>query len=96
VQTFTFPSGDTVELPDGVPLCQQPASPDTHCLAYNRAVAIYKTRREVAEREQYLRDAQAAGRGTSRLEKNRDYYASLLDLYLTRSVGDQTPCVCAG
>lgn len=115
MSTFTFPSGVTVDLPEGMTLCESPdaVTYDCHaftqvattpagldiftshsCAAYARAADVFDQRREVAEREEYVRRAAAKGRRTDRLESARDHHARLLTRMLTEYAADPAPCTC--
>lgn len=99
-QTFTFPSGSTVELPGGTPRCSGPKA-DAHgvirCPAYNRASSVVRQRQEVAEREQILTSAVAAGRPAGPVGRLSDWlthHRRVLDMMLERCTADPAPCTC--
>ncbi|WP_284576753.1 hypothetical protein [Streptomyces sp. 2P-4] len=65
------------------------------CAAYSRAADVLDQRREVAERDEYVRRAAAKGRPTGRLQESRDHHARILDRMLKEYAEDPAPCTCA-
>lgn len=92
-QTFTFPSSTAVELPEGMPLCQNPAG-DTRCPAYNRANSVHRQQAEVAGRERILASARSLNRPTSRLTEWLEHHRRVLDQMLTQCATNPAPCTC--
>lgn len=95
-QIFTFPSGTTVELPEGMSLCQgfRATTRDSRCPAYNRAGSVYRQRLEVADRERTLTSARSAGRRTDRLADWLKHHRRVLARMLTQCVTNPASCTC--
>ena len=95
-QIFTFPSGSTVELPEGMALCSGPTVTERgiSCPAYNRALSIFSQRQEVAERKRILTAAVAGGRPVGRLSDWLTYHRSTLDVMLKRCTVNPVVCTC--
>jgi hypothetical protein len=95
-QIFTFPSGSSVELPEGMPMCQGFKVParDSLCPAYNRAGSVSRQQQEVAERERILTAARSAGRRTGRLAEWLEHHRDILNRMLTQCATNPAPCTC--
>lgn len=94
--TFTFPSGTSVELPGEMPLCSGPTVTERgiSCPAYNQARSIFSQRQEVAERERILTAAVAGGRPVGRLSDWLTYHRNTLDVMLKRCTANPVICTC--
>jgi hypothetical protein len=105
MNTFTFPSGATVDLPEGLPLCQDPETGSRHlymagpatCWAYRVAGEVYTMRETIAADRKRVEVLRRRGRtwNAGNLQRNADERETRDARLLSAWVADAHPCSCA-